>query len=249
MEIQYAKSYSSFLGRDMEYKVYGRGGVPCIYFPCQNGRFYDFENFGMLEVCRPYLEQGQLQIFSVDTVDAEALSAEWRPGWERIARQEQYVQYIAQELAPIISVWNKLTAQTGIMLMGFSMGAYHSANLYFRRPDLFTRNLSLSGIYRIGYVLSGYQSLETYLNSPADSLRNLPQGHPYYDYFARGRAIFCVGQGAWEHPMQESTRELDTVLCEKGIPARFYYWGYEVCHDWCWWKRQTEIYLPELLFA
>ena len=48
MHIEYHKEYSSRLGRDMEFKVYGHGGKPALALPCQNGRFYDWENFAML---------------------------------------------------------------------------------------------------------------------------------------------------------------------------------------------------------
>ena len=55
MRIDYHKEYSSYLGRDMEFKVYGHGGKPAMVFPCQNGRFYDWEGFGMLETLGDYL--------------------------------------------------------------------------------------------------------------------------------------------------------------------------------------------------
>ena len=42
METQYFKDYSFTLGRDMEMKVYGHGGRPVLFFPCQDGRFFDF---------------------------------------------------------------------------------------------------------------------------------------------------------------------------------------------------------------
>ena len=44
MNIQYFKNYSPALGRDMECKLYGHGGQPILFIPCQDGRFYDFEN-------------------------------------------------------------------------------------------------------------------------------------------------------------------------------------------------------------
>ena len=42
MKIEYRKHYSTHLGRDMEYKVYGHAGLPFIVFPCQDGKFFDF---------------------------------------------------------------------------------------------------------------------------------------------------------------------------------------------------------------
>ena len=45
MEVRYFKHYSSYLDRDMEFKVYGHAGKPVLFVPCQGGRFFDFENF------------------------------------------------------------------------------------------------------------------------------------------------------------------------------------------------------------
>ena len=47
MKTAYYKEYSHNLGRDMEFKVYGHGGKPMLVFPCQDGRFFDFEDRGM----------------------------------------------------------------------------------------------------------------------------------------------------------------------------------------------------------
>ncbi len=50
MKTQYFKEYSQCLERDMEFKVYGEEGAePVLVFPSQDGRFYDFENQGMIE--------------------------------------------------------------------------------------------------------------------------------------------------------------------------------------------------------
>ena len=44
----YYKEYSSNLNRNMEFNVYGYAGLPVLVFPAQNGRFFDFENFGLI---------------------------------------------------------------------------------------------------------------------------------------------------------------------------------------------------------
>ena len=56
MKIEYYKRYSRRLGRVMEFKVYGHAGQPWLFFPCQNGRFYDFENFKMTDIWRRSLK-------------------------------------------------------------------------------------------------------------------------------------------------------------------------------------------------
>ena len=56
MEMQYFKEYSPALGREMECKVYGHGGRPMLYIPCQDGRFFDFEDFHMADTLAPWIE-------------------------------------------------------------------------------------------------------------------------------------------------------------------------------------------------
>ena len=58
MKIEYFKEYSHCLNRDMEFKVYGHGGKPILVFPAQNGRFYDFENFKMVDTVSDLIEDG-----------------------------------------------------------------------------------------------------------------------------------------------------------------------------------------------
>ena len=56
MEKQYMTYYSHILNKDMEMNIYGHGGRPVLYIPCQDGRFYDFENFKMADVCSEWLD-------------------------------------------------------------------------------------------------------------------------------------------------------------------------------------------------
>ena len=58
MEVQYFRQYSAALGRDMECKVYGHAGRPALFIPCQDGRFFDFENYKMADVWSPRLDTG-----------------------------------------------------------------------------------------------------------------------------------------------------------------------------------------------
>ena len=44
MHTRYYKEYSHHLNRDMEFKVYGHAGLPMVVFPCQDGKYFDFED-------------------------------------------------------------------------------------------------------------------------------------------------------------------------------------------------------------
>ncbi|MBR4081606.1 MAG: esterase, partial [Clostridia bacterium] len=102
METQYIRMYSQSLGRDMECKVYGHAGRPVLFIPCQNGRFFDFENFHMTDVWVPWIESGQVMVFSIDTMDEESWSNKaGDPRW-RIDRHEQWMRYITEETVPFI---------------------------------------------------------------------------------------------------------------------------------------------------
>ena len=143
MEVQYKKEYSPALGRDMECKIYGHKGRPVLFIPCQDGRFFDFENFHMTDTWSPWLESGEVMVFSIDTIDQETWSdTNGDPYW-RIRRYEQWLQYITDEMVPfmrdMVNERNGWSGYPGIMVFGCSLGATHAANLYFRRPDLFDR--------------------------------------------------------------------------------------------------------------
>ena len=48
MNREYNKQYSHELGRDMESLVYGHAGQPILVFPTSMGRFFEYEDAGMI---------------------------------------------------------------------------------------------------------------------------------------------------------------------------------------------------------
>ena len=245
MRIEYYKEYSSRLGREMEFKVYGHGGKPVLAFPCQNGRFFDWEGFGMLETLGDYLENGKLQLFTADTIDSETLSSREKPAYDRVRLHERWYDYVAEELVPRVREING--TRQSLLATGFSMGAYHAGNFFFRRPDIFDSVIALSGVYDTDDMYGGYMDEVVYRNDPCASISGMPADHPYIDMFNRRKIIICVGQGAWEEPLLAGTRRLDGVLRSRGIRAWVDYWGLDVNHDWPWWKKQMRYFLPHVV--
>ncbi|MCD8324290.1 MAG: esterase [Clostridiales bacterium] len=249
MEVQYFKDYSPALGRDMECKVYGHAGRPVLFIPCQDGRFFDFENFKMTDYWADYIESGQVMVFSIDTIDTETYSSNAHP-YDRIRRHEDWIRYITDEMVPFMmdrtAERNGGNRPSGVLVFGCSLGATHAANLYLRRPDLFDGLLALSGIYSTQYGFGDYMDELVYANSPVDYLSNFPTDHPYMDLYRNQRAVICCGQGAWEQP--DTTRRLKQILEEKGIPVWVDIWGWDVNHDWPWWYKQVQYFLPWLLW-
>ncbi len=247
MKVEYFKEYSYNLNKDMEFKVFGHAGKPCIAFPTQNGRFYDYENRGIIDSMSWYIEQGKIQVFCVDTNDIESWSADWKNPKDRMLAQETYYKYIIEEVVPRVYDINGNGSQTGIMTLGCSLGALHAMNFFLRKPDIFDAVLSLSGIYHSGFYIKDYQDELTFLNSPIDSLHHMSFDHPYVDLYKRSRIIVCVGQGNWEEECLNDTRWLDSEFHRLGIDCWFDYWGYDKPHDWPSWQEQIPYFLYHIL--
>lgn len=249
MEIRYFKHYSSHLNRDMEFKAYGHTGKPVLFFPCQGGRFYDFENFHMLDHWAPWIEDGHCTVYACDCIDNESWAAIGADNRWRIENHERWVRYIMEELTPYIRQlsWERNNCDRKILTFGASMGAMHAANLYYRRPDIYDSCFAISGIYDNKEFFGDYCDDLVYNNCPAIFLNNMPADHPWMHLYCTQKSLICCGQGAWEDILLESTRKLDAVCARKGIPTRFEYWGRDVDHDWPWWFKMVETYLPWFL--
>ena len=241
MQTRHFKEYSPVLGREMECKVYGHGGRPVLFVPCQDGRFFDFENFHMDDVFAPWIDSGQVMVIAIDTLDKETWSGKGE-AYSRIRRHEQWMCYIVDEVVPFI---REISGRSDIIAFGCSLGATHAVNLFFRFPERFTGLLALSGIYTAEYGFGSYMDEVVYRNSPVHYLSNMFPDHPYIAQYNRNQGIICVGQGAWEQV--DTTRILDELFREKGINVWVDYWGHDVSHDWPWWYKQVAYFMPKLL--
>ena len=247
MNVEYYKELSHELNRDMEFKVYGHTGIPCLVFPAQNGRFYDFENFGMIDAAHEYVDAGRIQFFCCDSIDNETWSNVDGNPRERMEQHEHYYHYIIDELIlriqEISTYANSGKEPHDMMTCGCSLGAFHALNFFLRRPDLFNRVLAMSGLYHADYFFHDYHDELTYRNSPSDYLPNMPQDHPYMELYRNSEIVLCCGQGAWEQEMENSMHQMEAIFADKHIDVWIDFWGYDVSHDWYWWKKQIDYFL------
>lgn len=243
MNIDYQKWWSSHLSQEMELKVYGHSGKPILVFPTQAGRFFEYEDFGMVETCRDFIEQGKITFFTVDSIDAQS----W-VNWnalppERVRRHEDYDLYITKEVVPYI---NARCGDQKIITTGCSMGGYHSANFFFRHPEQFDGVICLSGVLQLKMFVGEYMDDLVYFNSPLYFMRNLSDPN-LLNLFRKSRIMICVGQGAWEEEMLRDARQMQAILDSKAIPHWVDYWGHDVNHDWPWWRKQMPYFLEKIL--
>jgi len=243
MEIQELKQFSDHLNQDMQLKIYGTGGKPILVFPTLKGRYFDFENFGMVESVQTLIENETLTLITVDSIDEESLANEIISPARRILRHEEYDQYIIKEVVPFIQ--KEIAPNRKLFSVGCDMGGYHAANFFFRYPDVFNGIVSLSGWFQLQHYVGNFLNTSVYFHSPLRYLPNLTDDW-YLNKFRQSQIVVCVGQGLWEEVPLANAHALEQVLNEKEIPCWFDYWGMDVNHDWPWWRKQLPYFLNKL---
>src|SRR3954454_23021401 len=98
MHREYQKWYSPSLNRDMEFLIFGHHGARVIVFPTSRGKFYEWEETGMIGALGEHLENGWLQLFCLDSVDAESWYCDYCHLGDRAYRHSQYDSYIYNEV-------------------------------------------------------------------------------------------------------------------------------------------------------
>ena len=154
MRVEYLSWHSPNLGQNMELKVYGHGGRPFIVFPTSSGRFFDFENNGMVHAAERFIDEGRITLFAVDSIDPQSWDHPSKPPEEKARRHNDYDRYIVHEVLPFVhrTLGNDLRP----MCTGASMGASHAVLFFLKHPDVFQGTIALSGVYDFRYFLHGY---------------------------------------------------------------------------------------------
>lgn len=244
MHIEYHRWFSPSLGHEMEMKVYGYYGKPVLVFPAQSGRFYEFEDFGMIAACHDLIESGRVKLFTLDSLDSQTW-ANWQahPA-DRARRHEDFDRYVIHEAAPFIRRHCADTTQK-FLATGVSMGGYHSANFFFRHPDVFDALIAISGLFKLNHFIGDYMDETVYFNTPLAYLPNLNDSW-YLDQYRQSQIVVCSGQGAWEDESLADTLSLKHILDMKNIPAWIDTWGTDVNHDWPWWRKMIPYFLDKV---
>jgi esterase/lipase superfamily enzyme len=231
LERDYMKHWSGALGRDMEMLRFGSHGLPLLVFPTSMGRFYQWEDFGMVAELTPRIEEGRLQLWCVDSVDGESWYAGGIAPPERVKRHLQYESYLVDEVLPQLSEAPVTT--------GTSFGAFHAVLLCLRHPYRFRGWIAMSGVYDTSRWVDGHHDDLTYLTNPLAFLPGLQDER----YLAPLRTMdFKVVATGSEDPNVRDCVTLAEDLREKDVQARLDLWpGWQ--HDWPYWKEMMRNYV------
>lgn len=215
--------------------IFGHAGARVLVFPTSKGKFYEWEDRGMIGAMGHALEHGHIQMFCVDSVDAESWY-NWgaHPGY-RGWRQTEYENYLIHEVLPLS--WY-LNPNPFLITTGASFGAYHAADFALRHPELVGRVLGMSGFYNVENWTGGYQEGEVYFHSPCLYLKNEWEFHRMEQL----KKLDIILTTAWDDSIRYSTENLSQALWDKNIWHAKRIWdGWS--HDWPWWQRQIQMYL------
>ena len=234
--------FSHSLGREMELLVFGHGGRAVLFFPTRMARFYDYENWGIINSLRDKINHGELQIFCIDSVDGESFyNTDVHPE-VRIARHLQYERYLVSEVLPLINDKNN---SGYIETAGCSMGAYHAINLAMKYPWLFRKTVGISGRYDLtaapkGFrdLLDGHRNENVYFNMPAQFISNLEEP----SILASVRNIELILAIGKTDPFYQSNMDFSNLLWRKKITNQCYVWNSDA-HKPYYWRQMLPIYL------
>lgn len=218
----------------MELLVFGHSGTPVLFFPTRTARFYDYENWKVINAIEEKINSGLLQVFCVDSIDLESFYCACSHPSQRIIRHIQYEQYIIHEVMPLIRFTN---LNRYIVSAGCSLGAYHAINIALKYPHLFRKAVGMSGRYDLTLqasnfhdLFSGYHDENIYYNMPTQYMPNLTDER-LINLIKQIHIVLAVGK---EDPFLPNNQFLHNTLLRKGISNTLHIWEGEAHRPRSW---------------
>ena len=186
-----------------------------------------------------------ITVFSIDTVNTLSWMDKHVGPRESGRRQALYASYVEEEVVPHIRrVLENDSAR--IMVTGASFGAFHAANMFFRRPDLFDTLVAMSGFYDLSPSFTkGYSDDNIYFNNPSWFVPKITDSRMLDLIKHHSQIHILSGQGAYEAP--DASRRFSRILWEKGIWHNLDLWGHDMPHDWPTWRKMLDHYVDARL--
>lgn len=242
MNREYHRWYSPRLQRHMELLVFGHAGAKVLMFPTRDGRFFEYEDLGVVASLADKVEAGLLQLYCIDGLARESFYAANRPPAERIRRHTDFEKYILHEVLPLMVQKN---AHPSTIAQGCSLGAFQATSLVFRHPHLFSKLVAFSGRYDLtmqvesfGDLLDGYYDDSVYYHTPTHFLPGLTDGWQ----IERLRQIDIVLTIGRTDPFLENNRHFSRLLSEKFINHSLHVWDGRA-HRAGAWRKMAALYI------
>jgi esterase/lipase superfamily enzyme len=236
MHERHIRWYAPHLSRDFEMLVFGQGGgLPLVIFPTSFGRYYQNNDFHVIDSIAPFIDTGRVTVFCPDAIDLESFYNKSIHPADRMRTHNAYERVLVHD---VFDFARREGSAHRVAVCGASLGAYHAANIAFRHPDAVSHLISLSGSFDISSFFDGYHDDNIYFNSPYQYLPNMPDPWKY------NHMGIILGTGEWDNTRDESMR-LSGTLNGKGVQ----HWldDRKWCgHDWNYWRDMLPYYLSKL---
>ena len=207
-------------------------------FPTAAADFLEYERFEMINALAPLINEGKMKVYSIDSINNESWLNNHMHPYDKGMRHQLFNEYVIEEVVPFIQ--DNCKGLVPIITTGASVGALHGANNFFRRPDIFSGTIAMSGIYDLQYYTRGYFDDRVFFNSP---VHYLPGWNDEYmlNKMREGKIVIASGQGPYEDP--GASLHLSNILNQKGIQHWLDLWGHDMRHDWPTWRQMLPYFL------
>ncbi len=235
MHREHVRWFSPHLDREMDLLIFGHAGARVLVFPSSMGRFYEWEDQGMIAALGEHLENGWLQLYCVDSVDADSWYAKHKHPADRAFHHGRYDAYLRDEVLPLTQHRNP---DPFLITTGASFGAYHALTFALRYPHLVSRAIGLSGVYDIREVTGGYTDEHVCPYNPAEIILGESDAGRLAA-MQRMEIVLAIGQ---DDPLRGNSEYFSDRLWSKGLWHALRIWdGW--AHDWPYWRQMIRTYI------
>ncbi len=241
MNREYLRWYSPRLHREMELLIFGHAGAKVLMFPTRDGRFFEYEQLGIVASLSEKITSGHIQLYCVEGLADETFYGRENPA-SRMGRHAEFEDYILSEVLPLMAARN---ANPCTIVQGCSLGAFQAASLAFRHPHLFQKLVAFSGRYDLtlkvesfGDLLDSYYDDRVYFHTPSHFLPGLCCDWRL-DRLRHMDIVLTIGN---EDPFLDNNRHLSGVLASKGIRHQMHVWDGRA-HRASAWRKMAPLYI------
>ena len=222
--------------------MFGHAGAKVLVFPTRDGRFWEYEQLGLVATLADKLEAGHLQLYCVEGLATETFYGSQSHPSRRIHRHALFEDYILNEVLPLMAQKNPHDCT---IVHGCSLGAFQAASLVFRHPQLFRKLVAFSGRYDLTMkvdcfsdLFDGYYDDTVYFHTPTHFLPGLDCAWRL-EKLRQVDIVLTIGNA---DPFLDNNRHLSRVLFDKSVGHQLHVWDGRA-HRAGAWRKMAALYI------
>ena len=227
---------SRVLERPVEYLWFGSSGRPLVTFPTASGRYWENEDFLLIDCVKDKIEAGELQVCCIDAYSDDTWNNNTLHPSGRVKLHDAVDRMWSEELFPMVAA---RAGRDDTIVYGASMGGFHAVNFAARHPEQVSRCIAFSGMFDTRRLLDGHWDDLAYYHCPVCYVPAMDE-----DWCNRMRTVEWVIATGEEDSIVKETREFSDILRQKNIPVHSEIWPGVFGHDWPFWREHLPQFVP-----